>query len=70
MKTYLYNRVSSGKQREKDGLVRQSESQDVLDFITKHELKVVRTMEYVGSSFSGKNFDSDTVLYTPDTLHV
>lgn len=62
MKTYLYNRVSSGKQSKKDGLIRQSESTDVLEFIKTHKLQVVQTMEYVGSSFCGKNFDSETVL--------
>lgn len=64
MKTYLYNRVSSGKQNKvnKDGLTRQSESAEVLDFLKKHKLNVVKTMEYIGSSFTGKNFDNDTVL--------
>lgn len=64
MKTYLYNRVSSGKQNKvnKDGLNRQSESAEVLDFLKKHKLNVVKTMEYIGSSFTGKNFDNDTVL--------
>ncbi len=64
MKTYLYNRVSSGKQNKvnKDGLTRQSESAEVLDFIKKHKLNVVKTMEYIGSSFTGKNFDNDTVM--------
>lgn len=62
MKTYLYNRVSSGKQSKKDGLTRQAESEDVLEFIKKHKLQVVKTLEYVGSSFYGKNFDRETVL--------
>ncbi len=64
MKTYLYNRVSSGKQNKgsKDGLTRQSESAEVLDFIKRHKLNVVKRMEYVGSSFTGKNFDNETVL--------
>lgn len=64
MKTYLYNRVSSGKQNKanKDGLTRQSESPEVQDFLKKHKLNVVKTMEYIGSSFTGKNFDNDTVM--------
>ncbi|HRT06893.1 MAG TPA: recombinase family protein [Candidatus Paceibacterota bacterium] len=64
MKTYLYNRVSSGKQSRtnKDGLTRQSESSEVLDFLKRHKLNVVKTMEYIGSSFTGKNFDNKTVL--------
>jgi len=62
MRTYLYNRISSGKQNRGDGLTRQSESIEVLDFIKNHKLQVVQTMEYVGSSFSGKNFNNDTVL--------
>ena len=62
MKTYLYNRVSSGKQSKKDGLKRQSESTEVFDFIKKHKLQVVKQMDYIGSSFAGKNFDSETVL--------
>jgi len=62
MKTYLYNRVSSGKQSKKDGLKRQAESAEVVEFIKKHKLQVVKQMEYVGSSFYGKNFNSDTVL--------
>jgi len=58
MRTYLYNRISSGRQQNKvskDGLTRQSESAEVLDFIKKHKLDVVKTMEYIGSSFTGKN---------------
>ena len=64
MKTYLYNRVSSGKQNRgrNDGLTRQLESEEVLNFIKKHKLTVVRTMEYIGSSFTGKNFDNGTVM--------
>ena len=64
VKTYLYNRVSSGKQNKvnRDGLTRQSESAEVLDFLKKHKLTVVKTMEYIGSSFTGKNFDNDTVM--------
>lgn len=64
MKTYLYNRVSSGKQNssKKDGLTRQSESTEVMEFIKKHKLTVVKTMEYIGSSFTGRNFDNDTVM--------
>lgn len=64
VKTYLYNRVSSGKQNSgrKDGLTRQSESAEVLDFIKRHKLTVVKTMEYIGSSFTGKNFDNGTVM--------
>jgi predicted site-specific integrase-resolvase len=61
VRTYLYNRVSSGKQNKanKDGLARQSESAEVLDFLKRHKLNVVKTMEYIGSSFHGKNFDND-----------
>jgi hypothetical protein len=64
VRTYLYNRVSSGRQSRtnKDGLTRQSESSEVLDFLKRHKLNVVKTMEYIGSSFTGKNFDNDTVL--------
>lgn len=64
MKTYLYNRVSSGKQNKvnRDGLTRQSESAEVLDFLKRHKLTVVKTMEYIGSSFTGKNFDNETVM--------
>ena len=64
MKTYLYNRVSSGKQNKgsKDGMTRQSESDEVLGFIKTHKLNVVKKMEYIGSSFAGKNFNNDTVL--------
>jgi DNA invertase Pin-like site-specific DNA recombinase len=62
MKTYLYNRISSGRQNTGDGLVRQSESAEVLDFIRRHKLQVVQKMVYTGSSFTGKNFDNETVL--------
>lgn len=64
MQTHLYNRVSSGKQSRsnKDGLTRQSDSIEVLDFLKRHKLQVVEKMEYIGSSFKGKNFDNDTVL--------
>jgi DNA invertase Pin-like site-specific DNA recombinase len=54
MKTYLYNRISSGRQNTGDGLVRQSESAEVLDFLKKHKLEVVERMVYTGSSY----FDS------------
>ena len=64
MDTYLYNRVSSSKQNRsnKDGLIRQKESQEVIGFLKKHNLSVVKTMEYVGSSFKGKNFENETVM--------
>lgn len=62
MKTYLYNRISSGRQNTGDGLARQSESAEVLDFIRRHKLQVVQKMVYTGSSFTGKNFDNETVL--------
>ena len=64
MKTYLYNRVSSGRQNkaDKDGLTRQSESSEVLEFLKNHKLTVVTTLEYIGSSFKGKNFDNETVM--------
>ena len=64
MKTYLYNRVSSGRQskNDSDGLKRQSESLEVKDFISKHNLDVVERMVHIGSSFKGKNFDNDTAL--------
>ena len=62
MKTYLYNRISSGRQSSGDGLTRQSESAEVFDFIKSHRLEVVERMVYTGSSFTGKNFDNETVL--------
>jgi hypothetical protein len=62
MKTYLYNRISSGKQIVGDGLSRQSESEEVLDFIKVHKLQIEKRLVYVGSSFTGKNFNNDTVL--------
>jgi DNA invertase Pin-like site-specific DNA recombinase len=62
MKTYLYNRISSGRQNTGDGLARQSESVEVLDFLKRHKLEVVERMVYTGSSFQGKNFDNETVL--------
>jgi len=62
MKTYLYNRISSGRQNTGDGLARQSESTEVLDFIRRHKLQVVQKMVYTGSSFTGKNFNNETVL--------
>lgn len=64
MDTYLYNRVSSSKQNRsnKDGLTRQKESPEVISFLKKHNLSIVKTMEYIGSSFKGKNFDNETVL--------
>lgn len=62
MKTHLYNRISSGRQNTGDGLARQSESVEVLDFLKKHRLEVVERMVYTGSSFAGKNFDNETVL--------
>jgi DNA invertase Pin-like site-specific DNA recombinase len=62
MKTYLYNRISSGRQSSGDGLIRQSESAEVFDFIKNHKLEVVERMVYTGSSFTGKNFDNETVL--------
>ena len=34
----------------------------MIDFIKNHKLHVVKTMKYIGSSFTGKNFDNDTVL--------
>jgi DNA invertase Pin-like site-specific DNA recombinase len=62
MKTYLYNRISSGRQSSGDGLIRQSESAEVFDFIKNHKLEVVERMVYTGSSFTGRNFDNETVL--------
>jgi hypothetical protein len=43
-------------------LTRQSESDEVLEFLKKHKLTVVETMEYIGSSFKGKNFENDTAM--------
>jgi len=62
MKTYLYNRISSGKQIVGDGLSRQSESEEVLEFIKVHKLQIEKRLVYTGSSFTGKNFNNDTVL--------
>jgi hypothetical protein len=62
MKTYLYNRISSGKQIVGDGLLRQSESEEVLEFIKTHKLQIEKRLIYAGSSFTGKNFNNDTVL--------
>jgi len=43
-------------------LTRQSESEEVSNFLKRHKLTVVKTMEYIGSSFTGKNFDNGTVM--------
>jgi hypothetical protein len=34
----------------------------VLDFLKRHKLQVVERMVYTGSSFTGRNFDNETVL--------
>lgn len=62
VKTYLYNRISSGRQNTGDGLLRQLESTEVFDFLKHHKLEIVERMVYTGSSFTGKNFDNETVL--------